>query len=114
MPYLQIQSNLPLTDDQQQSLLSTAREITARKLGKSEAFCMVSFSPQSQMLFGESQEPAVFANLKSLGVDKNQADALTKSLGSLLRDQYSLPPERFYLCCESISRGLWGWNDKVF
>lgn len=114
MPYLQIQSDLDLSAEQRQSLLTKARELVATELGKSSAFCMVSFSSQSEILFGDTSEPSAFASLKSLGIDREQASALTKTLGSLLKSECDLSPKRFYLCCENIPRGLWGWNDKVF
>ena len=116
MPFLNLQSNLTISSAQKQSILPRARSLLAQQLEKSEAFCMVSFAPPSEILFGEneSQEAALFANLKSLGITTEQTAALTKSLGALIQEELSIPTDRFYLCCEDIPRGLWGWNDKVF
>ena len=67
MPYLSIQTNTSLSDDQQSALLDAASKIVASELSKPESYVMVSFVHAQQMKFAGDDSPTAFLELRAIG-----------------------------------------------
>lgn len=111
MPYLKIQSNQEL--DQADELIKDASRLVSEQLGKSEKFVMVRLDPVRPMVFSGSDAPAVFMELKSIGLSEEQTPALSKALSELVGERYGIGAERIYIEFADAPRRMWGWNGGV-
>ena len=71
MPYLKIQTNTALADDQGKALLAKASSVTAEKLGKPESYVMTSVENNPAMTFAGTDAPLAFLELKSIGLSEH-------------------------------------------
>jgi len=114
MPLLKIQTNQPIETDTQKSLISRASQAVAAMLGKPERYVMVSLEQNPAMLFGGSDEPLAYLELKSIGLPEAETAEFSRALTSLLGDELGLPPDRIYIEFADAPRSMWGWNGGTF
>lgn len=114
MPLLQIQTNQPLDSNQQQDLLGKASAEVAALLGKPEHYVMISYVHNQAMLFGGSNEPLAYLELKSIGLPESKTASLSAALTQLLGDQLGVPADRIYIEFADAPRAMWGWNGGTF
>lgn len=112
MPYLKIITNLALPTDA--TLLAHASKTLAQQLGKPERYVMVEASGNAALLFGGSDAPAAYVELKSIGLDISQTKSLSKTISELLRAELSIAPDRVYVEFTNIQGNCWGWNGGTF
>ncbi len=65
MPFLKIQTNLPLSKKAERTILRTASTLVAEELDKPEDFVMLALQANTPMLFAGSDEPVAFLELKA-------------------------------------------------
>ncbi|HEB57595.1 MAG TPA: hypothetical protein ENJ01_00045 [Gammaproteobacteria bacterium] len=114
MPYLKIQTNVPLDAAQRQDLLPQASQRVAAQLGKPERYVMVRLDPVQPMLFAGSDAPTAYLELKSIGLSADQTTGLSESLCELMQTALGVPPERVYIEFSDAPRAMWGWNSGTF
>ena len=111
MPYLKIQSNKEISD--QEKVLKKASGLVADDLAKPETYVMTAFE-KTPMTFSGSVEPAVFMQLKSIGLSQTQIENLTKSLCNLAKQEMDVAKDRVYIEFSDVDGSMWGWNDSTF
>lgn len=114
MPLLKIETNKPLEDDQQSSLLRNASQAVAEMLGKPESYVMVTVEHNAAMLFAGSSEPLAYLELKSIGLPASKTSEFSSQLAALLTAETGIPAERIYIEFTDAPRTLWGWNGSTF
>lgn len=114
MPYLKIQTNLPLTRKAERTILKEASALVAQELEKPESFVMVALQPDTAMLFAGSDEPVAFLELKSVGLPGKKTKKLSQALCVLIEEHLGIVPERVYVKFIDVNRGMWGWKGDVF
>ncbi len=116
MPLLQIQTSARLGGSgAPPDLLKNLSALVARELGKPEAYVMVSFEHDAQMLFGGSAEPACFAALKNIGsFTPPQTEKLSALLCTQLSESLGVPPNRIYIEFVDAKAHLWGHDGGIF
>lgn len=114
MPYLKVQSSLKLTPEQSASLLQRLSALVAEQLGKPERYVMVVLEPPVPILFAGNDAPAVFMELKSIGLSESQTPALSSALCECLAQQLGINAERVYIEFADAPRCMWGWNGATF
>ena len=114
MPYLKIQTNLPLTEVAERSILKSASSLVASELGKPEEFVMIAVQPDTPMLFGGSDDPVAFLELKSLALPVGKTKQLCKVLCKLIEEHLGIAPERVYVKFIDVKNGMWGWKGDTF
>lgn len=114
MPYLKIQTNLPLTEKAERNILKSASALVARELEKPEEFVMIAVQPDTPMLFAGTDDPVAFLELKSIGLSGAQTKQLSKSLCNLLKEHLGIPMERVYVKFIDVKHGMWGWKGDTF
>jgi phenylpyruvate tautomerase PptA (4-oxalocrotonate tautomerase family) len=110
MPYLKIQTNLPLTEKAEHSVLTTASSLVASELEKPESFVMVAIQPDTPMLFAGSDEPVAFLELKAVGLPAKKTKTLSRALCLLLEEHLGIPKERVYAKFIDVNHSMWGWK----
>jgi len=113
MPYLKIQTNLPLTKSAERAILREASALVAEQLGKPESFVMIAVQPDTPMLFAGSDEPVAFLELKSVGLPGRKTKSLSASLCHLIEEHLGIAKDRVYVKFIDVNRGMWGWKGDV-
>jgi phenylpyruvate tautomerase PptA (4-oxalocrotonate tautomerase family) len=114
MPYLKIQTNLPLTKKAERAILRNASSLVATELGKPESFVMIALEPDTTMLFAGSDEPVAFLELKSIGLPAGKTKRLSQALCELIEGHLGIARDRVYVKFIDVRRGMWGWKGDVF
>lgn len=114
MPMLKIKTNQPLDADLQKTLLSSAAQEVAAMLSKPERYVMVSLEHNPAMLFGGSDAPLAYLELKSIGLPTSRTPDLSSSLCKLMQEQLGLAADRVYIEFADAPRAMWGWNGGTF
>lgn len=114
MPYLKIQTNLPLTEKAEQSVLQSASKLVSTELGKPEEFVMVALEPDTPMLFAGSDAPVAFLELKSIALPAARTKGLSQALCNLIKDHLSIPLDRVYIKFIDVNHSMWGWKGDTF
>ncbi|PIP02629.1 MAG: hypothetical protein COW18_02580 [Zetaproteobacteria bacterium CG12_big_fil_rev_8_21_14_0_65_54_13] len=112
MPYLHIHTNVEIAD--KQTLLRIASSETAAMLGKPEAYVMVQISDASPMLFAGTDAPLAFVELKSLGLNTTQTEAISLRLCALLSRELGVDAARIYIEFAAPERAMFGWDGGTF
>jgi len=114
MPYLKIQTNLPLTRKAQRSIMKSASTLVSTELDKPESFVMVALQPDTPMLFAGSDEPLAFLELKSIGLPARKTKQLSRVLCALIEEHLGIPKDRVYVKFIDAQHSMWGWKGDVF
>ena len=114
MPLLKIQTNKAIDDSTAETLTRDASATVAELLGKPERYVMVSLEHNPHMLFGGSNEPLAYLELKSIGLPESRTADLSGSLTELLNKALDLPAGRIYIEFTDAPRHMWGWNGGTF
>lgn len=114
MPYLKIQINRPLDAEKSKALLAAASQQMAKELAKPERYVMVELAANPAMLFGGTDEPAAYVELKSIGLPTGQTKALSQAIAALLESSVGIAPSRVYVEFTDVKGSLWGWNGSTF
>ena len=114
MPLVKIQTNSDLNADDQERLVRKMSAITARELGKPERYVMVLLESGTRMLFAGEDSPAMYLELKSIGLPEDLTAGLSRSLSQVILDETGIPAERVYIEFSNAPRHLWGWDGGTF
>lgn len=114
MPLLKIQTNLPIEPDTQKSLTRKASQAVSGMLGKPERYVMISIEQNPAMLFGGSDEPLAYVELKSIGLPESGTREFSQTLSALLNEELGLQADRVYIEFADAPRAMWGWNGGTF
>jgi phenylpyruvate tautomerase PptA (4-oxalocrotonate tautomerase family) len=114
MPYLCIQTNVSVSDNQSPTLLKKISASVAEMLGKPESYVMVALESATPLVFGGSDQPAAYLQLKSLGLPESATEEFSRFLCELMQSELTIPVERIYIEFSGPQRHMWGWNNKTF
>lgn len=114
MPYLKIQTNLPLTRKAERNILKYASVLVAEQLGKPESFVMVALQADTPMLFAGSDDPLAFLELKSIGLQPSRTKALSEALCQLVEGHLGIDRDRVYVKFIDVKGSMWGWKGDTF
>ncbi len=112
MPVLKIQTNATVADER--AFIVKASEAVADDLGKPERYVMVVLEQGMPLLFGGSDAPAAYLELKSIGLPEARTEALSASLAGLMERTLKIPKDRVYIEFANAKGSMWGWNGSTF
>jgi phenylpyruvate tautomerase len=114
MPWLSIQTNRALRDEQQSKLLDTASEVVASQLGKPQNYVMVSLAPAARIIFAGDQGPAAFVELRSIGIPDSKRNSLCAAITELIARTCEIRPDRIYVVLVDVNAKFWSLNGSTF
>ncbi len=114
MPYLKITTSKPIDAEPKLKLLKAASKTIAAELGKPEQYMMVSAETPVSMLFGGSDAPCAFLELRGIGLPISRTEKLSQVLCALVESHAGIPPSRVYINFSDVPTNLWGWNSETF
>ena len=113
MPYLQVTSNIALTDAEKSNALQTLSKTVSELLGKSEDYVMTSWS-SVKMTMAASDAPAALICLQSIRLPDDKIGELSKELTERFGLIAECRSERIYISFENVAPTHWAWNGKPF
>ncbi|MEN9460380.1 MAG: hypothetical protein RIS84_400 [Pseudomonadota bacterium] len=114
MPYVALQTNLALSEAQQQSLLSRLTVQVAATLKKPEAYMMIVLQPNTCMNLGNSGDACAHLSVKSIGFVENSITQLSTELTQLLNTELAIAADRVFIEFCDVSPEKWAWQGKTF
>ncbi len=114
MPYLRIQTNCKVEQDQHPDVLARVSRAVAENLDKSERYVMVALEDAVPMRFADSDAPSAYLELKSIGLPGGETRQLSKALCDLIHTELGIAKERVYIEFTDAQRTMWGWNSTTF
>ena len=114
MPYLKIQTNLPLTEKAEHSIMKNASSLVASELEKPEEDVMIAVQPDTPMFFAGSDDPVAFLELKSIALPGAKTKQLSRALCALIKEHLGIPMDRVYVKFIDVNHSMWGWKGDTF
>jgi phenylpyruvate tautomerase len=114
MPYLKIQTNLPLSRKAERAILRNASTLVSEQLEKPESFVMIALEPDTPMLFAGSDDPVAFLELKSIGLKPSKTKDLSEALSHLIEGHLGIAKDRVYAKFIDVKGSMWGWKGDTF
>ncbi|HPE33274.1 MAG TPA: phenylpyruvate tautomerase MIF-related protein [Bacteroidales bacterium] len=111
MPLFKILTNTNLSD--KKAFVKRASAEIAAILGKSEQYVMVILLPKQELFFSGSYEPAMYVELKSIGLPADKTKTITAAIMEFLQKETGIPPSRIYIEFTDVQRQWWGWNSDT-
>ena len=114
MPYFKITTNNELNTLETETFLKKASAFSSNILGKPEKYIMVTVDTHVPMIFGEVTSPAAYVELKSIGLQKDKINDLTRKICEFLEAELEISPDRAYINFCNIDGSMFGWNKTTF
>lgn len=114
MPYLKLNTNISITDNQTPELLSQFSRLLSQETGKPERYVMVEITADKPMFFAGNNKPLAYIECKSIGLDIAQAKTLAAAICQLLQTSLEIDSERVYIEFSDCKADYWGWNGSTF
>jgi phenylpyruvate tautomerase len=114
MPWLKLETTVPLPDGKGKPLLAALSKAVAGATGKPEQYVMVTVT-QSTMLMSGKAGDAAFVDVRGIGGLNGETNGkLSQQICKLLKDSLGIAPDRVYLNFTKVEAGNWGWNGSTF
>lgn len=114
MPYLNLQTNVTLINDQSSQLTEKLSQLLVETTGKPERYVMVSVEENKNMRFGGSSMPLAYLECKSIGLTPAQAKKISSEVAKQLFSELQIPADRIYIEFSDCAPEFWGWNGSTF
>ncbi len=113
MPYIHVQTNVPVTAAEADTLKTRLGQAIPALPGKSEKWLMVRVESECAMWFAGSDDPCAMAEVAVYGGAPSEAyEAMTARICEILDSVLSLSPGRVYVKYSETPD--WGWNGGNF
>lgn len=112
MPVFKVQTNAVIQD--KETFMKEATTMLSHVLQKPEQYIMVIPEAGSDMMFSGNDEPAVYAELKSIGLPQNKTAVISAEICAFLEEKLGVPQNRMYIEFTDAERHMFGWNGGTF
>ncbi|MFO7817848.1 MAG: phenylpyruvate tautomerase MIF-related protein [Thermodesulfobacteriota bacterium] len=112
MPCLKIKTNHRVSS--QNDFMSKAAQAVCSILKKPERVMMVTLEDEVGILFAGNRKPAVYMELKGIGLDDALTEKLSAELCALVGDNLNISGDRVYIVFENVRGKMWGVNGTTF
>jgi len=114
MPYLLIKTNHQISEHEQSALLADALKIVATNLAKPEKYVMVGYEPIPALIFDGNPDPAVFLDLRSIGIPESARKTIAGALAKCMVEHLGISADRIYLVMTDVPAKHWGQGEATF
>lgn len=114
MPYLLIQTNKMIGEEELSRLVTEASKIMATNLNKPEKYVMVAWAPAPKMIFDSDPNGAAFLELRSIGIPESGRQKLPGALAKCLAEHLGIDAERVYLVMMDVPGKYWAQGEQTF
>jgi len=113
MPYFSIETNKQIDDTVNSSLMKKATSFLAEMMGKPEHVIMVTIKPGKPYVFGGTDEPTAFVQIKAVGLEKDKCPEFSKQICDFLETEISVPKDRVFIEFIDIDPTIFGFNGNT-
>jgi phenylpyruvate tautomerase len=116
MPFLHVFTSARLPESRvAQALLERLSATLADQLKKPEKYVMTCLTPEAEMTFGGSSEPACYVELKNIGeFTPELTERLSARLCEMLAQGLGVAKSRIYIEFANAEPHLWGYDGQTF
>jgi phenylpyruvate tautomerase PptA (4-oxalocrotonate tautomerase family) len=114
MPYIKIQTNVELSEDQKMDLLNDLTDLLSKELGKPEKYVMGMIQNSESMIMSGKTDSLAFVELRSIRLPENRTKTLTKSLTYFLKEALKIDSDRIFVNFINVEPHMWGYNSDTF
>ena len=114
MPYLLIQTNQGIGEEEQSRLVTEASKIVATTLNKPEKYVMVAWTPAPKMTFDSDPNGAAFLELRSIGIPESGRQKLPGALAKCMAEHLGIDADRVYLVMMDVPGKYWAQGEQTF
>jgi phenylpyruvate tautomerase len=114
MPYLKLNTNATIADQQSPKLLSELSKLMAQETGKPERYVLVELAENKAMLFAGTDAPLAYLECKSIGLSASQAKSISAAVSKELNENLQISGDRIYIEFSNCPGEFWGWNGSTF
>ena len=114
MPYLSIQTNKGIGEEELSRLVTEVSKIVATNLNKPEKYVMVAWTPAPKMSFDSDPNGAAFLELRSIGIPESGRQKLPGALAKCLAEHLGIDAERVYLVMMDVPGKYWAQGEQAF
>jgi phenylpyruvate tautomerase PptA (4-oxalocrotonate tautomerase family) len=113
MPFINVKTNVSVTEDRAESVKSLLGQAITAIPGKSEAWLMVEIEAERKLWFKGTGEEAAMVEVSLFGgASHNAYLTLTSHITGIISSQFGIPTSRIYVKYSETSN--WGWNGSNF
>jgi len=110
MPYFKIETNHQINATANSELMKKATRFLAEMMGKPEHVIMVTIKPGRPYVFGGTDDPAAFVQIKAVGLEKDRCPEFSKLICNFLEAEISVQKDRVFIEYIDIDPKIFGWN----
>ena len=114
MPYLMLQTNTVISQEDISDKLKALSVAVSRALGKPENYVMIALESDTAMMFAGDDSPTAYIELKSLGLPEDKTSFFSEALCTVIEQELGIPQNRIYIEFSGPERHMWGWNGATF
>ena len=114
MPYLTIETNTIIDQRASDTLLKSTSQFVSTLLGKPEKYVMIRIQPNSNLLFGGTNQPMAYVELKSINLPEDKTTEYSSQLCRYISKQFTIDKSRIYIEFSNAQRNMFGWNGGTF
>lgn len=114
MPCLIVHRNFQIKEKETAVLQDRLAAIIENVLQKPKKYIMVIVDDRKPIRFGGSDDPALYIEVKSVGLPGETPALLSREICSAASEMFPLSPDRIYLEFADSPGRLWGWNSGTF
>ncbi|MCW8956531.1 MAG: phenylpyruvate tautomerase MIF-related protein [Gammaproteobacteria bacterium] len=112
MPLLAMKTNIAIDD--KPALAQSLSSKVAELLHKPERYVMVNLQDQQALMFGGSDDAAIYLELKSINLPESETAQISSALCDFISQQLAVKQNRIYIEFSNAERHMWGWNGATF
>ncbi len=110
MPYFSIETNIKIESAVNTELMKKASRFLADLMSKPEQAIMVTVKPDMPYIFGGSEDPAAFVQVKALNLDKTRCPEFSRKVGEFIEAEINVPINRVFIEFTDIDGRTFGYN----
>ncbi len=114
MPYLNIETNVALDQNEKEGVMAESSKLLADLLQKPEGYVMISIRTGAHLMFGGTTDPCAYLEFKSLGLPESSTSVFSEAVTKLLGAKTGIHSNRIYIEFSAPERHMWGWNGGTF
>ena len=114
MPCLIVHRNFTLEKEEAGAFQDRLGGIVEKVLHKPGAYIMVILDDEKAIRFGGSDDPALFIEVKSIGLPGDSPSQLSREICAAAAEMCSVPADRIYIEFADSPGKMWGWNGGTF
>ncbi len=114
MPNVIVHRNFAINQKQTGDFQNAMSDIIENVLHKPKMYIMVIMEDPKAIRFGGSDDPAMYIEVKSVGLPGETPSLLSKEICQAAEKHFSLPQDRVYIEFTDSPGRMWGWNGGTF